>query len=90
MVNIITTRATVAANKLPILDLKVWVIETEDEEQKRAKVLYYMKPMSNCLLIPAESQKISKSIILLLAVFIAVFIESAHTEISIPEKLGNL
>ena len=47
--------------KLPILDIKVWVIELEaddeDEEQKRSKLRwqYYRKPMSNWLLIPANS-----------------------------------
>ena len=43
--------------KLPILDIKVWVIELEEEEQKRAKLRwqYYRKPMSNWLLIPANS-----------------------------------
>ena len=40
-------------NKLPILDLKVWVAKTENG----SKLLwqYYRKPMSNQLLIPAAS-----------------------------------
>ena len=43
--------------KLPILDLKVWVVEVEEREEKRAKLRwqYYRKPMSNWLLIPANS-----------------------------------
>ena len=43
--------------KLPILDIKVWVTELEEEEEKRAKLRwqYYRKPMSNWLLIPANS-----------------------------------
>ena len=45
--------------KIPILDLKVWVREEEHQEDRERKVElfyhYYRKPMSNWLLIPANS-----------------------------------
>ena len=41
-------------NKLPILDLKVWVVEDERGDQ-RLHWQYYGKPMENWLLIPADS-----------------------------------
>jgi len=45
--------------KIPILDLKVWVKEEQEQEGRERKVElfyeYYRKPMSNWLLIPANS-----------------------------------
>ena len=40
-------------NKLPILDMKVWVKMIEEEGTQKAKLFYqyYRKPMSNCLYV---------------------------------------